>query len=178
MKLRIARILFGALVLTIGGCGYQQSGMDHENTNGYQWHSLYRQDIQTVAVPVFTNVSYRHGLEVSLTKAVIQQIEENTPYKVVSSQKADTILEGQITTAQVTTLSNDPYSGLPQEQLFTITVAFTWKNLRTGQELVRRSNFDQRATFFPTLGEGTDVGSQSAIDSLALGIVRELQADW
>lgn len=64
------------LAAVLSGCGYQQSGVYDKNINaGYQWHSLYREDIQTVAVPVFVNRSYRRGVEISLTKAIIQQLE-------------------------------------------------------------------------------------------------------
>jgi hypothetical protein len=60
----------------------------------------------------------------------------------------------------------------------TMVVTFTWKNLRTGQILVERRGFDQKASFFPTLGEGQTTGQQDAIERLAVGIVQELQADW
>jgi hypothetical protein len=170
---------FSIFLLLLCSCGYQQQGVyDHNQMPGYQWHSLYREDIQTVAVPVFLNVSYHRGLETSLSKAIIQDIETHTPYKVVSPEKADTILEGEISSASINTLTNDLHTALPQEQSITMKVNFTWKNLRTGQILVERREFEQKATFFPTLGEGTFVGSQDAVEKLALGIVNELQADW
>jgi Lipopolysaccharide-assembly len=167
------------LLLPLTGCGYQQQGVDDRNQMpGYQWHSLYREDIQTVAVPVFVNTSYRRGMEFSLSKAVVQDIETHTPYKVVSSDKADTILEGEITSVSLNTLTNNLYTDLPQEQSFTVRVNFTWKNLRTGQVLVERRDFDQKASFFPTLGESSFVGAQDAVERLALAIVNEMQADW
>jgi hypothetical protein len=167
-----------ALFALAGGCGYQQSGVYEHEAPGYQWHSLYREDIQTVAVPVFTNRSYRHGDEIELTKAIIKEMEAHTPYKVVSSQRADTILEGEITDAHTATLNDDPLTGLPQTQVYTVIVNFTWKNLRTGQILTERHGFAQKGTYYPTLGEGTPVGAQAAIERLALDIVQELQADW
>ena len=145
---------------------------------GYQWKSLYRQDIQTVAVPIFVNRTFRRGLETELTKSVIEQMEEHTPYKVVPKERADTILEGEIVSAQTNTLSTDIQTGLPQEQEYTIVVSFTWKNLRTGDILVQRRNFDQRANFVATLGESSSVGSTNAIQQLSLAVVQELQADW
>jgi hypothetical protein len=167
------------LLLLLCGCGYQEQGVYGGNTMpGYQWHSLYREDIQTVAVPVFLNTSYRRGIEINLSKAIIQDIETHTPYKVVSSDKADTILEGEINFVATNTLTNNIDTALPQEQSITMRVNFTWKNLRTGQMLVERRDFEQKATFFPTLGEGTFIGSQDAVERLALGIVNELQADW
>ncbi|MCS7032800.1 MAG: hypothetical protein NZ561_02265, partial [Phycisphaerae bacterium] len=69
-------------------------------------------------------------------------------------------------------------AAIPQEQLYKITVNFVWKDLRTGKILVERRNFEQTATFYPTLGEGRFVGSQQAAEQLARGIVQELQADW
>ena len=65
-----------------------------------------------------------------------------------------------------------------QEQLLDITVNFTWKDLRSGRVLVDRRNFRQTTTYYPTLGEGRFVGSQQAVERLALGIVQEMQADW
>jgi hypothetical protein len=43
---------------------------------------------------------------------------------------------------------------------------------------MQRKNFQQTASFYPTLGEGEFVGAQDAIEKLALGIVQEMQADW
>jgi len=166
-------------VVLLGGCGYQIAGVgDPDPKTGYQWRSLYRQDVQTVAVPVFTNRTFHQGLESDLTTSVIQQLEEHSPYKVVPADRADTILEGVITDATTTTLSDDIYTGLPQEQSYNITVSFTWKNLRTGQIYTQRRDFDQHTSFFPTLGEAVSLGEKDAAQKLATGIVQEMQADW
>ena len=160
-----------ALLLPLGfGCGYHMMGVDNA--------SLYRQDLQTVAVPVFTNRSYRRGLENELTKSIVQQLEEHSPYKVVPRDRADTILEGEIISATVNLQGSDINTGLPQDQQFDIVVNFTWKNLRTGDILVQRRSFDQRAEFYATLGESSTVGSTDAIQQLGLAIVQEMQADW
>jgi hypothetical protein len=160
---------FIILTLFTSGCGYQQVGVNNA--------SLYRQDIQTVAVPVFLNRTFRRGLENELTKSFIQQLEEHTPYKVVPKERADTIMDCEILSAETNTLSTDIETGLPQEQLFTIIVSFTWKNLRTGDILVQRRNFDQRANFVPFLGESSQVASTTAIQQLALAMVQEMQ-EW
>ena len=60
-------------------------------------NSLFPSDIQTVHVPVFASDSYRRGMGERLTELVIKEIEERTPYKVVSSADADSILTGRIT---------------------------------------------------------------------------------
>jgi len=168
-----------ALLLPLAGCGYEQSGnYDSPPKNGYQWHSLYREDIQSVAVPIVTTKSFSRNVEFRLTKAVINQLESRSPYKVVPRERADTILEAQLTGVDIETLSRGFDNNIPQEQLMILSVNFTWKDLRTGQILLERKNFQQTATYYPTLGEDEFVGQQQAVERLALAMVQEMQADW
>jgi len=172
---RVAYVCFIAPLL-LAGCGY--SGVGSEPKGGYQWHSLYREDVKTVAVPVFTNKDYNRGLEFSLTQAVIKQLESKSPYKVVPRERADTILEGEIVKVTYYRQGQDPITAVPNEQLYTILINFTWRDLRTGQIYTNRQNFEQSAEYYPTLAEGPFAGSQDAIEKLALAIVQEMQADW
>src|SRR4028119_2101831 len=64
------------------GCGYQQSGSTANAPAGYQWGTLYRGDVRTVAVPIFTNKTFYRGLEFNLTKAVAGQLEAQSPYRL------------------------------------------------------------------------------------------------
>jgi hypothetical protein len=166
--------LVGSLLLC--GCGYSTVG--DQPAGGYQWRSLYREDVKTVAVNIFANKSYYRGVEFALTKAIVNQLEAHSPYKVVPRERADTILEGEITAVHRNTVSRDSTTAVPQEQLYIIDVDFTWKNLHTGEIFVDRRNFEHTTTYYATLGEGQAVGDQQAVERLALGIVQELQADW
>lgn len=169
------------LAACLAGCGYSQSDYPGGNagaSEGYQWRSLYPQDVKTVAVPIFGNRSFERNVEFNLSKAVVNYLESNTPYKVVPKERADTILEGEITRVEVDTVSNDNRTAIPQEQLLTFRVNFTWKDLRTGRVLAERRGFEQSGTYYPTLGEGRFVGAQQNVERLAVGIVQELQADW
>jgi len=165
------------LLLTTGGCGYHLSG-NAEAEPGYHWPTLYRSDVHTVAVPIFGNRTFQQGMEFSLTKVVINQLEAQSPYKVVPKVRADTILEGEITGARLSTVSNSRSTGVPQEQIYSIIVRFTWRDLRTGKILAQRHDFEQTAPFYPTLGEDPSIGEQQNIERLGLAIVQELQADW
>lgn len=168
-------LVLGALVHALWGCGYNEgSGA----SDGYRWSSLYRQDVRTVAVPIFTTRSFDRGVEFGLSEAVVKQMEATTPYKVVPRERADTVLEGQIVDVSVSTLSTDPDSAIPQEQMLGLTIDFIWKDLRSGRILVERRGFEHTATYYPTLGEGRFAGRQQAVERLALAIVQELQADW
>ena len=175
LKARVAAIAI-ILLGCISGCGYTQNG--DEPRSGYQWRSLYREDIKTVAVDIFQNKDFTRGVEFSLSKALVNQLEAHSPYKVVPRERADTILEGTIVQIRRNTISKDTHTAVPQEQLYVIDVDFTWKDLRNGQIIVERRNFEQTTTYYPTLGEGEFVGSQQAAEKLALAIVQEMQADW
>jgi hypothetical protein len=180
-RLPILRCLFFILTSALlCSCGYQHNGEFSENltSTGYKWKSLYRDDISTVAVPIFKTRSFDRNIEFALTKAVINQIEARTPYKVVDRDRADTILEGEVIDTEVNTLSLGRRNNIPQEQLYTVKVNFIWKNLHTGRILVRREDFEQSVTYYETLGEDRFHGAQSASEKLAVGIVHELEADW
>jgi len=171
---RLFPILITALLLA--GCGY-----DSDNSavvGGYQWKTLYRTDIRTVAVPIFTNRDFHRNVEFQVSTALVHQIEAFTPYKVVNRDHADTILEGEIVSVRTSPLSLSQITGNPQEQLEVVTVNFTWKDLRTGKILVAKKNFEQAVSYYPTLGEGQFVGAQNAAEHLAAGIVHEMEAAW
>jgi hypothetical protein len=174
---RIHLVSATMLALLLAGCGYK-NGSAGGSDGGYQWRSVYRQNVRTVAVPIFKNTDFQRGVEFSLSKALVNQIEANTPYKVVPREKADTILEGEIVSIRVDTLSSDRRSAIPQEQLLDLMVNFTWKDLRTGQILVQRYGMEQTGSYYSTLGEGRFVATQTASERLALAIVQELQSDW
>ena len=166
-----------SVLLLLTGCGYHLSG-NADNEPGYQWHTLYRDDVHTVAVPIFANRTFVQGAEFKLTKAIIGQVEGQTPYKVVPKERADTILEGEIISARTVTLSNNAVSAAPMEQMVVFVVRFTWRDLRTGKILAKRDSFEQTAPYYPTLGEDKWVGQQENIEKLALAIVQQLQAEW
>jgi hypothetical protein len=164
------------LAFGFSGCGYSTVGSDP--VGGYQWHSLFPEDVKTIAVPIFTNKAFRRDEEFRLTKALVSEIEAKTPYKVVPRERADTVLEGEIKSISVRVVSEDASTALPQENIYVVIVDFDWKDQRTGRIRVLRQNFEQDSTFYPTLGEGEFVGSEQAAHKLAEGIVGELKADW
>lgn len=169
--IRLFALALCCAMCTLTGCSYSQG-------DGYTWGTTFRKDIRTVAIPAFGTKSFARGDEIALTQAIIAQIESRTPYKVVPQERADTVLEGLVVSVGTGTVSIDQYTALPQESLYTISVDFTWKDLRTGQILVERRNFEQSTTYYPTLGEGRTNGRLATADALAASIVDELQGEW
>ena len=113
-----------------------------------------------------------------LSKAIVNNMEAMTPYKVTDRETADTILEGEITSVTGAMVSPDRHTALPQEELITVNVNFIWKDLRSGKILAQRKGFQQSTTYYPTLGEGAYVGKQNNVEKLAVAIVQEMQAEW
>jgi hypothetical protein len=169
--LRVSAVQF-VFILLLVGCS---SG---SGDSGWHWGSVHRQDIHSVALPVFTTRDYHRGVEYELSDALAKKVEEFTPYKVEPKERADTILEGEIISITPTTLTLNPFTATPQEQQYSVIVNFTWKDLRTGKILVSRQAFEQATTYFPYLGEGQNIASESAVEKLALGIVNEMEGPW
>src|SRR5918995_1554743 len=85
---RIAKLQLALCLLGLGGCmGYQVGA-----------GSLYAPDVTTVYVPMIDSDSYRRDLGERLTEAVIKEIELKTPYKVVSTPDADSVLAARLIT--------------------------------------------------------------------------------
>ena len=177
--------LVALLLLAASGCGYSTGGTGDgagassaSLATGYQWKSLHRPGIQTVAISVFTSREFRRYDEIRFTQALAKQVEAYTPYKLASRDVADTVLEGQIRSIRRPVLSSSSNGGVPNEQLFELAVDFTWKDLRSGKIIASRTLFDQTTAYYPTLGESSFVGGQTAAERLALAVVQQLEADW
>ena len=149
-------------------------------TEGYTFDSTYAQDVRTIAVPIFENYSYERGVEFDLTDALIKEIEARTPYKVTSSERADTVLTGRVRTVELEQISKSPTTGLTEEVVVTVTIDFAWEDVQTGQPLLRREGFAGHGLFVPSrpTGERIEMGRLAAVEDLARDIVAEMRAAW
>ncbi len=167
-------ILAGASLALVGCAGYQVGN-----------HSLYRQDIQTVHVPVFQSDSFRPFLGERLTESVIKQIELRTPYKVVGSQAADSTLQGRVLRDTKSVLVENRYDE-PRELDVGMRVQVTWINHR-GQAIGPPQHFPipaeliditQSTNFVPEVGQSMVTQEQIVINRLASQIVSTMEMPW
>ena len=128
-----------AAVATVAAAGV--GGCSTDPTRGYAFAESYDESIRTVAVPNWGNDTFARGLELTLTDAIIKRLQRHTPYRVVSADRADTTLSGVITEARLARLSDDPQTGLAEEQVYELTVRFSWVDNRTGETRVLREQF-------------------------------------
>lgn len=177
---RVAAWLAGGCAVALGfvGCGSGKSGAGA--SSGYTFGSGHRTDIRTVAVPIFENRTFTHGLEMQLAEALVKEIHRVTPWRVAPRDGAETVLTGAITGAEIRKLSSQRDSGLLQEGAVELSVNFEWKSVSDGKVLVSRRNFRTAKPFVPARGaqERLEVGQISTIDQMAKDIVAELRGSW
>jgi len=150
-------------------------------TTGYSFASSYDENIRTVAVPIWENTSFAHGLEFQLTEALIKEIHRTTPWKVINTPgQSDASLTGSIVSANLRKLSTQPDSGLVQELATEIVVAFEFKDATTGRVFVARRGFRAADSFVPSPGAGERIeqSQTGAVDRLARSIIAELRQAW
>ena len=165
-----AAILSGSLL----GCASYQVGAN----------SLYPPDIRTVYVPVFESASFRRHLGERLTEAVIKEIMDKTPYKVVGSPDADSVLTGMITSESKRLVVENIFDE-PRQSEVLLTVQVSWVDRRGGMlqhgavpVAPAIATIDQSAKLTPEVGQSVATAHQQAIERLAEQIVGLMENPW
>jgi len=116
---RIGSALAALSAVAFGGCAAYRFGAA----------SLYPPDIQTVYVPMFESNSFRRNLSELLTEAVCKEIEIRTPYKVVGTPQADSVLTGKLLGDTKRVIIEDKFDQ-PRETEVNMVVQIHWVNRR------------------------------------------------
>ena len=147
--------------------------------------SLYPPDIETVFVPLIESNSYRRFLGEWLTEAVVKEIENVTPLKVVNSPEADSVLNCRIQTDTKQISMASPTSDGRELQV-NFQVSVDWVD-RKG-DLIKPSQaipgpqalntIQDTANLIPEVGGSVTTAQQAAIQRLAQQIVSMMEAPW
>jgi hypothetical protein len=173
----LVTISVGLLLCLLHGCA-------EDPRQGWSTSSVYSTKYKTIAVNVFENETYSREIGYLLTQAVIATIESQTPYKVTSATNADTLLTGEITRVQLTTLSQNrtkgSSTGLDEEVVVGVTISFNWTDLETDRTIIDRTDFSGGGLFVPTSQsrETLELGEIGVVQQLADDLVDEMQAVW
>ncbi len=165
-------IISMVISLTLPGCGY---------TVG----SDFRQDIKTVAVPIFENKTNRRGIEFQLTEAVQKEIMKRSKYRLAKGLEADTRLTGEIIGFRKDVLGETAQDD-PRELQVSLIVKVRWEDLRTGTLLAEQEmplNPDQismtaQAEFAPEIGQSLATALDDAMNTMARKIVNLMETPW
>jgi hypothetical protein len=164
-----------AFVATMAGCAGYQVGP----------RTLFRPQIRTVHVPIFESDSFRPHLGERLTEAVIKEIEKNTPYKVVSSPNADSVLVGRIVSERKRAVSEDRRD-FARVIATNVLARVSWYD-RRGDVIFQDTTFavapetfsvSHSPQFIPEVGQSVATSHQKAINRIAREIVGRMEAAW
>jgi hypothetical protein len=171
---RIVRAALAACI-AISGCAPYRMGVP----------SLYSCNVRTVYVPIFESTSFRRNFGERLTEAVQKEIERRTPFKVVSSSDADSVLTGRILT-ETKQVSVEAPTDEARELMYYMTIQVSWVDKNGVQlqpmqpvpipaEMVTVLN---TATFYPEVGQSISTAMQDSINKMARQIVGMMEAPW
>ena len=147
--------------------------------------SLYAPDVTTVYVPMIESDSYRRDLGERLTEAVVKEIELKTPYKVVGTPDADSILSVRLVGDNRRTIVENQFDDQRVTDV-SLYSQVSWLNRRR-QPIAAPQQFalpaelvsiDQSTNLIPELGQSVATSQQQAIQRLATQIVSTMEAPW
>jgi Lipopolysaccharide-assembly len=122
-----------AALLIVAGCGYS-------------FHGTLPDNIQSIAVPVFTNRTNEPAVEGVITRAVVDAFSTNGRLRVVGREQADSLLEGEVTGYELVSLAFDPSAAVRRYRLL-VTMNLRYRDLRQNRLVFERSGVQERADF-------------------------------
>jgi len=150
-----------------------------ESLKGYSNKSLFPDDVDSVFLKMFDNQTFRRGVEFELSSALSKRIETETPYKIVSStDRADTVMSGQIVSIGELVITTERETGRVLEKEVEISAVVNWKNLKTGELLIDNRTISSSASYSEYQKQDFQYGSNLAANKLAAKIVELMESKW
>jgi hypothetical protein len=167
-------LLPAACCLLLSGCATYQIGNA----------SLFPQDIQTVYVPIVESSSFRPDLGEKLTEAIVKEIERRTPYKVVGSPNADSILSAKLIEDTKRVIVENKFDEARSTEV-NYQIRVTWIN-RKGDQIYDRAvplppqfvQLGQGANYIPEYGQSYTTSEMQVVQKLASQIVGLMEVPW
>jgi len=165
---RLILFLLGLLLLT-SGCYYTFSPNLPEG-------------IETVAVPIIKNTTYRFGIEQELTTAVIEELLTNSPLTVSNEENADALLDITITGYYTRAVSYDADELVKQREL-KVTLEVVFRDLAAKKDLWHDSALAERVLYYDenTAGYTAETEEQvftRLVDLLAERLINRIVEGW
>jgi uncharacterized lipoprotein YehR (DUF1307 family) len=164
-------ILVAAMALS--GCGYTRKTVLPRNVK-----TIYVETVKNKLDPEKI-YAYQPGIEMDITNAVIQRLQQDGTLKVVEQKKADAILKTNLMSLDQEGLRFTSLEGVSQYRLF-IVVALKLVDAKTGDLLWEEPNFSGETEYYVTTV--TSIGEQkAAVDAvrrIAYNIADRITEDW
>ena len=133
---RMRRCSFFIFLLTIflQNCGYRLQGSKTDLSP----------DIQSLAIPIFTNNTIQTGIESEVTRAFVEKFVSSKQLAVTTVQKADAQLIGTVISFTTYPVAVTTSTQVTSEYRATITIEISLKRERDGKILFREAMADWR----------------------------------
>ncbi len=175
-KIALTRLTVWAVILVVlTGCSGYQIGNQ----------SLYPSHIRTVYVPIIESSSFRRQFGERLTEAIVKEIELKTPYKVVSSPGADSVLSCSLVDEGKRVVAENRYDD-PRQVEIRMQVQANWID-RTGTVLGECGSIEIPAAgqlvmgtsdLTAEMGQSCVTAQQEAIQMIAEQVVAMMEMPW
>lgn len=157
--MRRRALALALLAVAVAGCGYSLRGALPDR-------------IRTVAVPVFANRTGEPAVENLLTRAVVEAFSTNGRLRVVAPDRADAILDGEVTGYELQSLAYDARANIRRYRLV-VTMNLRLRDVRGRAVLFEQTGFREKADFqVPGAVTETIAREESALRAAAVDIGR------
>lgn len=156
--------LWAALLLLLVGCGYRAG-------------TLIPADVRTVHVEMFDNDTFRHGMEIPLSRAVQKEVARRTHLQIVPRERADTILSGTIRRMDAPVTAYDQVDEVAVQRMY-VQVRFEWRRRATGEVIASSDRLEDSVRILVARGETQATAAEDAFSDLAEAIVERMQEDF
>lgn len=153
-----------ALLLAAGGCGYSLS-------------PKLATHIKSVAVPTFQNETLEYGLEQEITQAVIDRFTEDNNLRVVSEDRADSVVYGVIK-AYKRRVAGFSAQEIANEYEIAIIIDMVVRDRVKSKELWKEDSLARTTNYFVDQVQSEQEGRQPAIKQIADDIVSRTVQGW
>lgn len=144
---------------------------------GYSSEPLIATHYRTIALEIFKNETRYRDFEFVLTEALRNEITSKTNLKLVRRNKAETLLTGTILEYDQYILTERETDEV-REMEVKITLAFEWRDLRTGSIIHRRKSFTRSADAKFDRGETRETAAAEVLADVAEAIINDLEKEW
>jgi hypothetical protein len=174
MHAAIRNLTAVVLALCVSGCAAYHFGNA----------TLFPPDISTVYVPMVESHSFRPDLGEALTEAIDKEIEKQTPYKVVSSPNADSVLTAKIIQDTKRVIDLNKFDEARHTEV-NYQIMVTWIN-RKGDVIYNGAvplppeftNIGASASYIPEYGQSYSTAQYQVVESLAKQVVGLMERPW
>ena len=153
-----------ALLLSLTGCGYHAG-------------ALIPPDVKSIHVAIFDNHSFRHEIEIPLSRAIKNEVARRTYLEIKPAGTAGSILTGAITRVDSSVATHDANDQVATQQV-TVHVRFEWRRRGSRETIASSADLSSGSQLIVSRGESQSTATEESFRDLAELIVERMQEDF